>query len=391
MSHRRMDPVEAAKNIQLYFDKDGRYATECFVSNGALGHVYKLKTTSEGETRRLIVKIPFEAVQDVPARARRNFMTEEASLKICNRWWQALQAAMHVVNRFEIPDDPLHNPVPQGAVSIVKGWVYMERLENGTLEQFITRAKGRSAPLPNRLIWRLLMCFIRMHIALSWPTSYAAGNIKLETIEGDYPSYILYNSDIHSQNVMFGHFSSDDLLEHEITPILKMIDLGGVEKRATPTVYAWNAAIQKLLAFLPQVSSQLPYRLGSRAMSYSLTDMHLFPKELEPLLFAGRDPDMTLKYDPRLDLDLYRVIDPSMGSVNLDPMSLHYMEQVATEAIRTRTAEWYRNNMPRSNLDETDEAAIRLVRELILEPSNPNKSVADAMQALIEGFDSLAI
>ncbi|KAK8008626.1 hypothetical protein PG991_011177 [Apiospora marii] len=359
MSHRRMDPVEAAKNIQLYFDKDGRYATECFVSNGALGHVYKLKTTSEGETRRLIVKIPFEAVQDVPARARRNFMTEEASLK--------------------------------GAVSIVKGWVYMERLENGTLEQFITRAKGRSAPLPNRLIWRLLMCFIRMHIALSWPTSYAAGNIKLETIEGDYPSYILYNSDIHSQNVMFGHFSSDDLLEHEITPILKMIDLGGVEKRATPTVYAWNAAIQKLLAFLPQVSSQLPYRLGSRAMSYSLTDMHLFPKELEPLLFAGRDPDMTLKYDPRLDLDLYRVIDPSMGSVNLDPMSLHYMEQVATEAIRTRTAEWYRNNMPRSNLDETDEAAIRLVRELILEPSNPNKSVADAMQALIEGFDSLAI
>lgn len=54
---------------------------------------------------------------------------------------------------------------------------------------------------------------------------------------------------------MFGNFSSDDLLEHEITPILKMIDLGGVEMRATPTMYAWNAAIQKLLAFLPQVSS----------------------------------------------------------------------------------------------------------------------------------------
>lgn len=126
-------------------------------------------------------------------------------------------------------------------------------------------------------------------------------------------------------------------------------------------------------------------------MDCSLTDMYLFPKELEPLLFVGRDSDILLKYDPTLDLDLYRLIDPSMGSVNLDPMSLHYMEQVATEAIRTRTASWYRDNMPKINLDETDEAVLRLVRELILEPNNPNESVADVMQALIEGFDSLTI
>lgn len=82
MFHHRMDPVEAIKNIQLYFNKDGRYTTECFVSNGALGHVYKLKTTKEAETRRFVVKIPFEADQDAPVWARRNFMTEEASLKV---------------------------------------------------------------------------------------------------------------------------------------------------------------------------------------------------------------------------------------------------------------------------------------------------------------------
>lgn len=82
MVHCPIDPVEAAKNIQLYFGQDGRYATECFVSNGALGHVYKLKTTKEAETRRFIVKIPFEADDRVPVPARCNFLTEEASLKV---------------------------------------------------------------------------------------------------------------------------------------------------------------------------------------------------------------------------------------------------------------------------------------------------------------------
>lgn len=131
---------------------------------------------------------------------------------------------------------------------------------------------------------------------------------------------------------------------------------------------------------------KLPDQSGTWVTGCSLADMYLFPKELEPLLFAGRDPDILFKCDPRLDLDLYRLIDPSMGSVNLDPMSLHYMEQVATEAIRTRTAAWYRDNMPKSNLDETDEAALRMVRELMLEPSGPNESVADAVQALAEGL-----
>ncbi|KAK8122364.1 hypothetical protein PG984_011034 [Apiospora sp. TS-2023a] len=278
-----IDPVEAAKNIQLYFDRDGRYATECFVGNGALGHVYKLKTTNEAETRRFIVKIPFEAREGVLVRSRRNFLTEEAGLK-------ALQAAMHVVKLFGIPDDPLDNPIPQGAVSIVKGWVYMERLENGTLEQFITRAKGRSASLPNRLIWRLLMCSL------------------------------------------------------EFSPL-----------------------------------------------SCALTDKYLFPKVIESLLFDGRNPDIPLKYDPKLDLDLYRLIDPSMGAVNMDPMCLHYMEQAATEAIHERTAAWYGDSMPNSNLDETDEADLRMVREFILEPSKPDEPEADVVQALIEGFDFLTI
>ncbi|KAK6820568.1 hypothetical protein PG987_014968 [Apiospora arundinis] len=353
-----VDPVEAAKNVQLYFDQDGRYLTEGFVGNGNEGHVYKLKTTNqEAETRRFILKIPFVADDDVAVPARRNFLTEEAALK-------ALKSAMHVVNEFDILGDPLEKPVP-GATSIIKGWVYMEWLENGTLDQFANRAKTRPTPLPNRLIWRLLMCIIRMHIALAWPTRYATGDIQLETIEEEHPEFVLYNPDVHSANVMFGHFPSDGPLEHELTPILKMIDLGGVEKRPTPTLSAWDAAIQKLLEFLYQ--------------------------ELEPLLLAGRGPDVLLRDEPTLDKDLYRLVDPSMGSGSAAPTSLQLMEQVAMEAIRARTAAWYRENHPQSNLNETDEAVMRIVRELLFEPDDSRDDENDEIEAIIEGIRSLVI
>ncbi|KAK8074825.1 hypothetical protein PG997_009488 [Apiospora hydei] len=168
MAYSPVDPVETAKNIQLYFDRDGRYATEGFVSHGTAGHVYKIKTTTEATTRRFIVKAPFVMDGDAAAPARRGFLAEEAGLKVVYThihkrllfwiWCQALQAAVYVVNKLDIPDDPLGKPVPEGAASIVKGWVYMEWLENGTLEQFIQRARDRSTPRPNRLIWGFLFC-----------------------------------------------------------------------------------------------------------------------------------------------------------------------------------------------------------------------------------------
>ncbi|KAK8072430.1 hypothetical protein PG996_005778 [Apiospora saccharicola] len=253
---------------------------------------------------------------------------------------------MHVVKLFEIPDDPLDNPIPQGAVSIVKGWVCMygvarERdpraVHNPGQGSFSTTAQPTHMEASHVLI----------HIALAWPASYAAGNPKLETIEGEQSNFIMYNSDIHSENVMFGHYSSDDMLEHEIAPILKMINLGGIEMRATPTVYAWDAAIKKLLSSLPQI--------------------------IEPLLFACRNPDIPL----------------NMGSVNMDPMCLRYMEQAAMGAIRARTAAWYGDNMPNSNLDETDEAVLRMVRELIFESRKPDEPVADVVQALEPGTPQL--
>jgi len=62
-----------------------------------------------------------------------------------------------VVNKVEVHGDPLEESV-LGASFTVKGWVYMGWLENVTLEQFTDRARIRSGPLPNRLVWRLLIC-----------------------------------------------------------------------------------------------------------------------------------------------------------------------------------------------------------------------------------------
>ncbi|KAK7984985.1 hypothetical protein PG988_002607 [Apiospora saccharicola] len=73
----------------------------------------------------------------------------------------------------------------------------------------------------------------------------------------------------------------------------------------------------------------------------------------------------------------------------MDPMCLRYMEQAAMGAIRARTAAWYGDNMPNSNLDETDEAVLRMVRELILESRKPDEPVADVVQALEPGTPQL--
>lgn len=95
---------------------------------------------------------------------------------------------------------------------------------------------------------------IRMCIAISWPDVHTPHCVQLEDLRTDIPPYVLTNSDAHADNseyrirlicniltlkltdeVVFGSFIPDaSNMEHGLVPIMKMIDLGFAQRRATP-------------------------------------------------------------------------------------------------------------------------------------------------------------
>jgi hypothetical protein len=65
---------------------------------------------------------------------------------------------MHVVQILEIGDDPLDRDIKDVPMMPVPGWIYMEWLDNGTLQSFLSKAEDAKRSPPNRLLWRIFMC-----------------------------------------------------------------------------------------------------------------------------------------------------------------------------------------------------------------------------------------
>lgn len=106
-----------------------------------------------------------------------------------------------------------------------------------------------------------MMLVIRMCVAMAWPNPYATGTERIEEVEQDYYTHIISNLDLHDENsklspaitssgltiffytlamdtkpwkiVVFGKIDADGSLEHQLTPILKMIDVGECLKEKT--------------------------------------------------------------------------------------------------------------------------------------------------------------
>ncbi|KAK7956131.1 uncharacterized protein PG986_005353, partial [Apiospora aurea] len=110
----------------------------------------------------------------------------------------ALRAAAHIVNKIPIADDPLRRR-PTGATPIAPGWIYLECFENGTFRQFVTRLRTLDRTVPNRLIWRITLCLVRMCIALAWPNTYSSGTERIE-VERDNYAHIISNADLNDEN-----------------------------------------------------------------------------------------------------------------------------------------------------------------------------------------------
>ncbi|KAH6651876.1 hypothetical protein BKA67DRAFT_537725 [Truncatella angustata] len=169
----------------------------------------------------------------------------------------------HTVQKIDIVSPPWeHTPQAVAAGTGAEGndimlqgpTVVMELLPNGTVEDFVTKATYYMETeliqhLPNRLLWRFFLCckdiqsnVVRMMIGMAFPHEQVAGEApQLE----DFPAGLstegpFTHIDLHIGNVMIGDFIPTEP-EHEISPIMKLIDFGVISRAIRPNS-VWHVA-----------------------------------------------------------------------------------------------------------------------------------------------------
>ncbi|KAI1204690.1 uncharacterized protein F4807DRAFT_446354 [Annulohypoxylon truncatum] len=137
---------------------------------------------------------------------------------------QMLRGSMHIVQPFFL-NDGVRNPLAE----LPGPTIFMEYLHGGSIHQFAARYQQHTnIPMPNRLLWRILMCLVRACIGLAYPQRKTTPGVVLEQIPADYPQRDnpenWMHGDMHGNNILWGDYQPDDL-DHALTPTLKLIDL----------------------------------------------------------------------------------------------------------------------------------------------------------------------
>ncbi|KAJ2987886.1 hypothetical protein NUW58_g4264 [Xylaria curta] len=104
----------------------------------------------------------------------------------------------------------------------------LEFLEYGDLYHFAETVRKARRRWPDRVLWSLFLCMIRVCIGMAYPPGRRADQpLVLETINPDIPAKVLTNSDIAKRNIMIT--SGDGHGEHHDGHMFKMIDFGLTE------------------------------------------------------------------------------------------------------------------------------------------------------------------
>ncbi|KAM0809645.1 putative Protein kinase domain-containing protein [Seiridium cardinale] len=313
--------------LKTQFAKGGQYEFESHIGSGEQADVYTIRRANQAQgPDRVVVKIPLSGFETIfgGGNVSANEFSERVAL-------QHLRGAAHVVQIIE-PQGP--DPLAAVAGSLSNGqWIYMEHLANGTLNSFLSRAASHRIFIPNRMIWRLMMCYVRMACALAWPNAHDPSIPRVEDPLLHIPPYVLLNSDMHSGNLMFGPLAPDSSdIEHGLVPILKMIDLGLVRKRLTPDPAAFD-----------KMTKEFVKRIG---------------REVERIAAVGRGHISDQGVDP----DLRSAVLASQREEDLLKPSLRELATVTAKAIQERDAAWYGRNMPTTvNPANEDDPAIRQI------------------------------
>ncbi|KAK6209425.1 hypothetical protein LQW54_006278 [Pestalotiopsis sp. IQ-011] len=337
-----------ARILKTRFDHDGRYFLEAYVGSGVQADVYRIRKRSGAEAgagvnfgpERVAVKVP------APPETHRwnhggDLFDEKEALKL-------FSGAMHVVRILEMheggPDgDPLSKNIEGAAVMPTKDWMYMEWLDNGNLIDFRLRAgKPPARPVPNRLMWRIFLCLVRMVIVCAWSEVHVTGTSKLEEMQEGHPKMIYTNTDMHGGNMVFGDFVPDSPdHEHRLSPILKMIDLGFIYKTKTETEEKWKATVKEMTMTIGE--------------------------EMRLLLEVGNRPTKDL------DSDLKKIVTWCNRRKRDYCPDLEELVPWVENAVKGRDAAWYKREMPNMSgealLSEEDDSIRQYVIDMIVNAS----------------------
>ncbi|KAK8109038.1 hypothetical protein PG984_014839 [Apiospora sp. TS-2023a] len=200
---------EGLRAIRHYFVKGGKYAYEGQEGAGNFGSVYRLRQVGDcggQETSNVGRRVVAKLVRRFPV----NRYSSEMLLD-------------------EVEALKTFGEVDQYGV---RQYILLEYLEGGTFRDFEQRVRKRRKSLPNRLLWSIFRCFIRIAMAMIYYKDLGEGPVRLEEgPDNPHPQSVLVNTDMHQDNLMFGTYAPCDEHdgEHRLSPILKMIDLGSVD------------------------------------------------------------------------------------------------------------------------------------------------------------------
>ncbi|KAI0836597.1 hypothetical protein F5Y06DRAFT_272908 [Hypoxylon sp. FL0890] len=283
---------------------------------------------------------------------------QENSLRRERRNLRRLRGALHVVQayspriRIDVPDV-----------------ILMENLENGSLWEFMERRRFRLfGELPNRLLYRLFMCLVRFGIAMAYPPNGPRdAELRREEIprrkaDRDNKSQLVHG-DMHANNVLFGRLTANDW-EHELTPILKLIDLErmGYAQHDTikdPGVHLNVIAIGKLMFSL---ITGWGVKDNETFMDRAVVDGNWVDVETVALFPRGMNP--------HLDPELKSIVVRCLSTYDRLRPTLEELERVMSQGIKSKQSDYYAK-YPLANL-ETDANIKLAVRSLIFDaPINP--------------------
>ncbi|KAI2631818.1 hypothetical protein GGR54DRAFT_581123 [Hypoxylon sp. NC1633] len=329
--------------LRTAFSQNNQYLYLELVACGGFGSAHRVRYThATGESVDFLVKKAY-GKHEAQAALRR----EQMHLV-------RLRGCMHIVQLVGIANNPLRQHGDLGE------WVALEWLPNGTVYSFIHKARQAGlVRLPNRLLWRFFLCLVRSCCGMAWPSNRRDGQMEVESPKPGVLPLGLSHNDIHSGNVLLGDFIENDL-DHQMSPILKLIDFGIATDTITEDIEASRlsnlAAVGKVMVMLMTLHTtvdQTPAVVSIFNQTWFTEANAIVPQTPGgPLPIPELDDWMVLLVAMCMAMDRSRI--PTLESLFTDVHT----------AVVQRTAEHYGNSV-----DESDDTVFSICRRVMFNAS----------------------
>ncbi|KAI0008342.1 kinase-like domain-containing protein [Xylariaceae sp. FL0662B] len=335
------DKVHDAQAIKSCFSNDPRFKYCDLVGAGGFGSAHHVQYIGNGESN---------VTDFLVKRAYRTGQAEEA---LVDEWayLQRLRGGEHTVQLVNMPNDPLQENHFDGE------WIILEWLPNGTLDDFLAKASAHGVKrLPNRLLWRFLLCLVRGCCGMAWPRRRRDDLLEVEIPIPGVPPEALAHNDLHTGNVLLGDFSVGG--EHAITPILKMIDFGLAGDDKVDLARASNLReVGELMTAL--ITLEGDSEIESTTVNYLGIDIKTWASAILP-------PDLDEPRYPWLDEWLTTIVALCMAWDNRQKPTLQALSNWVPYAVVERDARFY--GVP----EESNNSIRALCEQIILSaPTSP--------------------